>query len=108
FDYRPAPGLDPAVLTPGVRVRVPFGRRRMIGIYIEPADRSHLPARKLRPALEVLDTEPVLDRDLLEFIRWAADYYHHPLGEALAAALPAGVRAGRAVKALSPAAQRRK
>ena len=27
-------------------------------------------------------------RQLLQLLRWTADYYHHPLGEVIAAALP--------------------
>ena len=36
-------------------------------------------------ALAVLDAEPLLDAELLALCRWAADYYHHPIGEVLAA-----------------------
>ena len=34
-----------------------------------------------------------------DLLRWAADYYHHPLGEVMAAALPASLRAGQAARA---------
>ena len=39
-------------------------------------------------------------RVTFDLLRWAADYYHHPLGEVMAAALPASLRAGQA--ALAP------
>ena len=35
----------------------------------------------------MLDSEPVLDATTLTLVRWAAGYYHHPVGEAYAAAL---------------------
>ena len=30
-----------------------------------------------------------------DLLRWAAEYYHHPMGEVFAAALPASLRAGQ-------------
>uniref|UniRef100_UPI0013D17B4D primosomal protein N' family DNA-binding protein n=1 Tax=Morganella morganii TaxID=582 RepID=UPI0013D17B4D len=38
FDYLAPPGVSRAQLQPGMRVRVPFGRREMIGILVEIAD----------------------------------------------------------------------
>ncbi|MDA8191482.1 MAG: primosomal protein N', partial [Gammaproteobacteria bacterium] len=81
-------------LAPGVRVRVPFGRRVLTGIVIEvPADPVADVA--LRPILEVIDAEPLLTGEQLQLLRFAADYYHHPLGEVLFAALPAGLKHGQ-------------
>jgi len=95
FDYRLPPGTDPDSLRPGIRVAVPFGRRRLIGLLVETASHSDIPAAKLRVATAVLDREPVLDPVAFELVRWAAEYYHHPIGEAYASALPALLRAGR-------------
>jgi primosomal protein N' (replication factor Y) (superfamily II helicase) len=92
FDYLPA--SNSAAARPGQRVRVPFGRQRLIGLVLEQADSSDLPANKLKSVLEVLDAEPVLDRGALELLRWAADYYHHPIGEVIAAAIPKALRSG--------------
>jgi len=89
------PQAAAATLLPGVRVRVPFGRQRLIGVLMNMVDRSTLPASKLRAAFEVLDTEPVFDAHTFALLRWAADYYHHPIGEVFAAAMPAAVRQGR-------------
>jgi primosomal protein N' (replication factor Y) (superfamily II helicase) len=93
FDYLPSPQ---APLTGGVgqRVRVPFGRQRLVGLVMEQADSSELPAARLKTVLEVLDAEPVLDRSAVELLRWAADYYHHPIGEVIAAAIPKALREG--------------
>ncbi len=99
FDYRPPPDADPADLLPGRRLEVPFGRRRLIGVLIETADHSEVPDPKLRAALTLIDHEAPLDAVAFEVVRFAADYYHHPLGEALAAALPALLRAGRPLRA---------
>ena len=51
FDYRPPPGVDPASLSPGVRLWAPFGRRRVVGILLETRDSSDVPAAKLRAAI---------------------------------------------------------
>ncbi len=95
FDYLPPAGGG--TLQPGVRVRVPFGRRRLIGVLVAVAATSEVPAAKLKAADEVLDDEPVFDSHTFELLRWAADYYHHPIGEVFAAAMPVAARQGRAL-----------
>jgi primosomal protein N' (replication factor Y) len=101
FDYRlqalPA-GAATALPKPGVRVEVPFGRRRLIGILVAVAATSGVPENKLRTAIAVLDTEPVFDPVTFGLLLWAAEYYHHPIGEVFAAALPASLRAGHATR----------
>jgi len=92
FDYR-APAGEP-VAPPGGRVWVPFGRRRVVGIVTECRDRSEVSAGKLRNIHASIDTEPVFDPQLLKLLLWSAEYYRHPVGEVLAAALPALLRAG--------------
>ena len=100
FDYLP-PDLPEgaAALRPGMRVRVPFGRRRLVGVVMEAGDSSELPLERLKPVLEVLDAAPALEASALELIRWAADYYHHPVGQVLATALPKLMRLGAGVAA---------
>jgi primosomal protein N' (replication factor Y) (superfamily II helicase) len=95
FDYlAPADSPPPA---PGSRVRVPFGRRRQVGLVMGHADASELPAERLKPVLEVLDSEPLFDTRLLQLLDWAARYYHEPPGAVMATALPAPLRAGKAL-----------
>ncbi len=80
-------------LAPGVRVRVPFGRRVLTGIVLEvPAD--PVPGITLRPILQVIDQEPLFSGEQLRLLRFAADYYHHPLSEVLFAALPTLLKRG--------------
>ncbi|MDP9065866.1 MAG: primosomal protein N' [Pseudomonadota bacterium] len=95
FDYAlPACAADD-LPTPGVRVVVPFGRRRLIGVVVGLATGSSVPASKLRGALETLDRQPIFDPVTFELLQWAAKYYHHPLGEVIAAALPQALRDGQ-------------
>src|SRR5690349_1788161 len=98
FDYLPRPEA-PIAGEVGHRVRVPFGRQRLVGLVMEQADASDLPADRLKTVLEVLDAEPVLDRSAVELLRWAADYYHHPIGEVIAAAIPKALRSGAPIVA---------
>jgi primosomal protein N' (replication factor Y) len=99
FDYLP-PSPAPEQIEPGTRVMVPFGRRRLVGVVISGSDSSELAEERLKPVLQVLDERPVFDRSAVELLEWAADYYHHPIGEVLATALPKAMRAGaRAVAA---------
>src|SRR6185437_4327991 len=98
FDYRAAlPGLFPGAMQPGMRVRVPFGSRRLDGVVMEVADASEIPDDRLKSVLELLDTTPIVDAATLSLLNWAAEYYHHPIGEVLAAALPKALRMGVAV-----------
>ena len=95
FDYWPPAEGPAAALLPGLRVRVPFGRRHLVGMLVGVAERSELPASRLRAAQQILDAEPVFDAHTFGLLLWAADYYHHPIGEVFAAAMPAAVRQGR-------------
>ena len=92
FDYLAPEG---AIARPGTRVRVPFGRQSQIGTVLENADKSELPSSRLRSASAIIDREPLLTEDDLWLIRFTADYYHHPIGEVVAAALPAPLRQGK-------------
>ena len=83
-------------LAPGVRVRVPLGRRVLTGIVIE-APVDPVAGVALRPILDVIDERPLLSGEQIRLLRFAADYYHHPLGEVLFAALPAGLKRGQGV-----------
>ena len=45
----------------------------------------------------MLDATPAIGAELLHSLRWAADYYHHPVGAVLTHALPGLLREGRAI-----------
>ncbi|HEY0841199.1 primosomal protein N' [Methylotenera sp.] len=76
----------------GQRVLVPFGRRNQIGIVMALADSSDFPIEKLKPVTQVFSDEAPLDAEVLSLIKFSADYYHYPFGQALLAALPARLR----------------
>jgi len=93
FDYLPP--KDTPAPAPGCRVEVPFGSRRQVGVVLRLAGESTLAPGKLRRASAALDAEPILAADDLRLIQFTADYYHHPVGEVVAASLPALLRQGK-------------
>jgi primosomal protein N' (replication factor Y) len=95
FDYRPPDNCDRQMLLPGVRVQVPFGNRKMIGLITACSDSSDFPPDKIKKAIDVIDTKPLFDDDLLSLYQWAADYYQFPLGQALQTSLPGQLRKGK-------------
>ncbi len=96
FDYTVASPTPHAC--PGVRVRVPFGGRELVGVLVGILDESAITQERLKPILQVLDREPVLSVELLGLLQWAAEYYHHPLGDVLKNALPLSLRRGHDVR----------
>jgi primosomal protein N' (replication factor Y) len=104
FDYLPPRGTG--ALQPGMRLSVPFGRGRTVGILVETAARSELDPARLRRAQAVLDDAPLLPADILAMAQWAAGYYQHPLGEVLAGCLPVALRAGQPAQARGTAVWR--
>ncbi|MDE2345193.1 MAG: primosomal protein N' [Gammaproteobacteria bacterium] len=95
FDYLPPAGGEQNSLCPGMRVRVPFGKRHMVGVLTGITSNPGIAADRLRHASQVLDASPVISEDMLALAGWAADYYHHPIGEVLQLLLPASLRQGR-------------
>lgn len=99
FDYRAPAGVPRAALQPGVRLRVPFGNRQVIGILVELCATSDVPEDKLKPALELLDHQPPLPAPLFKLCLWTAQYYQHSLGDTLSWALPVLLRQGEPAEA---------
>lgn len=94
FDYLPPQAPDLKTLSPGMRVEVPFGRGKRRGVLIETAAQSELPRQRLKRAVRC-SHDGIVPEELLKLCQWAADYYHHPLGEVLATALPSLLRHGQ-------------
>jgi primosomal protein N' (replication factor Y) len=95
FDYLP-PVTGPCPVA-GVRVQVPFGRRRQVGVVLGQTATSDFARDKIRHCDVAIDESPLLSEDDLWLIRFTSDYYHHPIGEVVAAALPALLRQGRSL-----------
>ncbi len=72
----------------GTRVRVSLGKRQAVGYIVGFPAQCEFP---VKPLLEAMDREAVLDEDLLEFSKWISNYYNCGWGEAIRAALPPGM-----------------
>jgi primosomal protein N' (replication factor Y) len=94
FDY----SLDSSiVIVPGIRVLVPFGRKKMVGVVMECGMDSVLSTERIKPVLQVLGDVPPLSDELLVLLRFCSDYYHYPLGVTVLSALPVRLRASQLV-----------
>ena len=94
FDYLPLDGETHEHYRPGQRVRVEFGRQLLTGIVLECRSETEVPHNKLKPLLERLDDEPLINEESLSLCRWLADYYHHSMGEVLEHMIPTMLRRG--------------
>ncbi len=92
FDYLAPAGREVAV---GARVLVPFGRRDQVGLVVGLANSSDVPREKLKAAKVVIDSAPILGPEDLWLCQFCNDYYHHPIGEVIAATLPKLLRLGK-------------
>lgn len=90
FDYLVPQELQ-AKLQPGMRVRVPFGRRMATGFCTGTSQNSDVPLEKLREIHSLLDESPVVDSVMLKFTKWWAQYYYCSEGEALSATVPSEI-----------------
>jgi primosomal protein N' (replication factor Y) (superfamily II helicase) len=95
FDYLAPEGPKWQNLPTGVRIKVPFQRRELVGLLIGYTSETDVPWDKLRPAIEVLDTHPIVSKEIYQLCSWAADYYHYSFGDVLANALPILLRQGK-------------
>ena len=91
LDYRADDALPDDV---GRRVVVPFGRggAEKLGVIVALAETSEVPAGRLKSAVAILRDMPPLPADWLEMVAFCGRYYHHPVGEAVAFALPPALR----------------
>ena len=76
----------------GQRVVVPFGARKVVGVVVGISDTSDFAIEKLKSIIQVFDGEPTLDADTFGLLRFCADYYQYPFGQALLASLPTRLR----------------
>lgn len=97
FDFY-APANNDTDITPGMRIKVPFGRRDLVGVVTQIKAESDVPENKIKRALELLDQQAIFSPLLLQLIDWTARYYLSPIGEVYDLALPALLRQGREVE----------
>jgi primosomal protein N' (replication factor Y) len=84
----------PAAAAPvvGARAVVMLGNRRVVAVVLAVAPLPATADLRLKAVTTVLDRESMFDPVLLELLRFAIDYYHHPPGEVCSTALPTRLR----------------
>jgi primosomal protein N' (replication factor Y) len=89
FDYAAA---DAGAADVGRCVKVPFGRGDRNGLIVALGEEGEVDATRLKPVHHIQRGVPALPDDWLEMVAFVARYYHAPLGEVVALALPPGLR----------------
>jgi primosomal protein N' (replication factor Y) (superfamily II helicase) len=95
FTYR-VPARLSGVIRVGQRVRAPLGRgdKLAAGYCVRLDERvpEGLDRVRIKAIVEIVDPTPLIDDRMLELTRWLAEYYACSWGQALDAAVPAGVK----------------
>ncbi|MCA6073654.1 replication restart helicase PriA [Fulvivirga sedimenti] len=91
FTYR-IPREMESLIIPGVRVVVPFGKRRMLTGIVDSIHEKAPVHYEARYIYDVLDESAVVTPHQITFIDWMASYYMATPGEVLNAAIPAGLK----------------
>lgn len=79
----------------GYRVRVPFGRRKLIGVVEAVNIDSDWAYQDLKAILTYYDDQPIIDDEMRKLAHWLHQYYHYPLGEIYSLMLPQSLRQGK-------------
>ncbi len=95
FDYS-VPEEFAGIIKPGSRVKVSFGFQRKTGYVTGLSPRSGI--KKIKPVLELLDKEPILDKRMLELCFKMADYYCCSPGEIIETAIPDKLRKSKIIE----------
>ncbi|NQZ32247.1 MAG: primosomal protein N' [Oceanospirillaceae bacterium] len=94
FDYLPPVKFQAREYQPGIRLLVPFGHRTLVAILVEVVSQAQVDSHKLKAVLEVIDDTPPQPTFIFDLALWSAQYYQHPIGDALLQALPIHLRKG--------------
>ncbi len=79
----------------GMRVRVPFGKREMIGIIVKIDQQTTFDIENLKSITTIIDTKTPFPQPIWQLLNWATSYYHFPIGEVMFHAMPVLLRQGR-------------
>lgn len=88
FTYNISENFQPKI---GQRVIVNFNYRLQTGIIIGFPNKIDFGIRKIKQIQEILDDEPIINKELFHLGKWISNYYFCPIGIVLKAMLPAGM-----------------
>lgn len=89
FIYEAPPGAE---ISLGSRVSVSFGNQNLIGVVVRKGTNNDKVLKKIKSINSLLNPRGDIPIDILNLCLWAADYYHHPIGDVFTNALPALLR----------------
>ena len=79
------------VIKKGKRVIVPFGSKSIIGIVVKRIVKPKS-LKGLKEIISIADEHSCFNGSIFETIKWASDYYHHPIGEVFFSFIPTLLR----------------
>jgi primosomal protein N' (replication factor Y) len=94
FDYIVPKDLENSAKI-GTRVWVPFRNKKLLGFIVGTSRKTSV--KNLKNISEIIDNFPVLDKNMLSVTRELSRYYCCSWGEAIATALPSGLRQGKRI-----------
>lgn len=94
FTYK-IPDKLVSYVSEGKRVWIPFGRRKIIGYVVEVKNNVSVDDNKLKEIKEVIDDEPIINKELLKLTKQMAEYYFNTWGESIEAVIPPGLKKGK-------------
>lgn len=80
------------MLQPGMRVEVALGKNKQYAGIVERLHNERPEAYQVKPIKGIIDEEPVVNEQQLQFWRWIGQYYMASPGEVMQAALPAHLK----------------
>ncbi|WP_448249157.1 primosomal protein N' [Thalassotalea agariperforans] len=96
FTYAVPEKMVNSPITLGERVIVPFGPRKVVGIVMATPKHDQLSKdvdlSKIKPIIARVADKYHFDSQLLNLLKLAANYYHHPIGDVFKQALPVALR----------------
>lgn len=72
----------------GCRVEVQFGKRKIYSAIVKEIHNRQPEAYIVKPIRSLLDTQPIVTPQQIQYWQWIAEYYMCTLGEVMSAALP--------------------
>ena len=87
FDYLP----NDQILKIGQYVKVPFGRRQIIGIICGISSTTNVPKEKLKKVIYA-EEEIIFDNTLFKLLYFVSTYYHYPIGQTIMSVVPSRIK----------------
>ncbi len=77
-------------LKKGIRVLVPFGNKKLVGIVVKKTINSHLieKSESIKGVISIIDNHTCFNSSIFNTVLWASEYYHHPIGEVFFSFIP--------------------